>query len=193
MEETLNRHIGDVEQKREAAIYETNRTSLAGQLVDSGGPAKVFVLPWLPEDEMKQHADQQLAELRGILGEERWPLVQATLKEASLPQPKYSINLGSDSILGQSGQELSISVATDDKGTPTWSCAFSFGGMVGAGSGTLGMFLPEGDPNRTEGADKFAAGFSDALRQRAMAWLQEQAIARLGKKEKPRKGVGSDY
>jgi hypothetical protein len=47
------------------------------------------------------------------------------------------------------------------------------------------MFLPESNPNRTEGADKFAVGVSDALRQRAMAWLQEQAIARLGKGAKP--------
>jgi hypothetical protein len=93
--------------------------------------------------------------------------------------------VGSVSILNLGGQELSISLATDDKGTPTWSCGLSLGGLAGFGSGTLSMFLPEGDPNRTQGADKFADGFSEALRQRAMAWLQEQAIARLGKKEKP--------
>src|SRR2546422_3544913 len=46
----------------------------------------------------------------------------------------------------------------------------------------LSMFLPEGDPNRTEGADKFVSWCSNALRQRALAWLREQAVARLGKR-----------
>ena len=174
MEETLNRHIADVERKREAGIYETNRTS-SGQLLDPGVPAKVFVVPSLAEDEVKQRLDQLSAELRGILGEERWPLVQTRL----------DMNLGSERILSQLTQELAISVATDDKGTPTWLCLSSFLGMAGYQNGTLSMFLPEGDPNRTEGADKFGPGCSDALRQRGMAWLQEQAIARLGKGAKP--------
>ena len=43
-----------------------------------------------------------------------------------------------------------------------------------------------GDPNRTDGAGDFGRGFmSEALRQRALTWLQEQAIARLGKEAKP--------
>jgi hypothetical protein len=188
MEETLNRHFADVERKREAGIYETNRT-WSGQLVDPGLPAKVFVLPSLEEDEDKQLADQLLAELHGILGEDRWPLVQATLAPTpnySSGQPKYSVgNLAAESILRQSQQELSISLATNDRGIPIVSGTSSFGGMVGFEGGTLSMFLPEGDPNRTEGAEKFAASFSDALRQRAMAWIQEQAIARLGKGAKP--------
>ena len=174
LEETLHRHFADVERKREAGIYETNRTS-GGQLLDPGAPAKVFVVPSLAEDEVKQRLDQLLADLRGILGEERWPLVQTRL----------DMNLGSERILSQLSQELAISVATDDKGTPTWLCQSSFLGMAGYQTGTLSMFLPEGDPNRTEGADKFGPGCSDALRQRGMAWLQEQAVARLGKEAKP--------
>ncbi len=176
VEEMLNRNFADVERKREAGIYETNRNN------DAGVPEKVFGVPSL--DEAKQRADRLLTELRGILGEERWPLVQASLPDATLAQPRYSINTVPERILSQGGQELSISLATDDKGTPTWHYRISVGN-VGFGNGALSMFLPEGDPNKTEGADKFAAGFSDALRQRAMAWLQEQAIARLGKGAKP--------
>jgi hypothetical protein len=60
------------------------------------------------------------------------------------------------------------------------------GTITGFGSGALSMCLPEGDPNRTNGADDFLPSFlSNALRQRALAWLQEQAAARLGQKEKP--------
>jgi RNA polymerase sigma factor (sigma-70 family) len=175
LEETLHRHFADVERRREAGIYETNRNS-AGQVVDPARPAKLFVVPRLPEDEVKQRSDQLLAELRGILGDERWLLVQSGIS-------KYW--WGSESILSQLKQELGIELATDDKGTPRWLGLLSFGtGVTGFITGDLSMFLPEGDPNRTEGADKFADGLSDALRQRGMAWLQEQAIAGLGKKEK---------
>jgi hypothetical protein len=51
------------------------------------------------------------------------------------------------------------------------------------------MFLPEGDPNRPDGAQHTLFGgdyLSKPLRQRALAWLQEQATARLGKKEDQR-------
>jgi RNA polymerase sigma factor (sigma-70 family) len=176
LEETLHRHFTDVERKREVELYETNKLS-ATQLPDPDVAVKVFVVPTLPKDEMKQRLDQLLAEVRVILGEERWPLVQARSDRNS-----YG---GSERIVSQLKQELEISVKTDDKGTPTWSCGLSFGGGVGFQNGTLSMFLPQGDPNRTEGADRFAAGFSDALRQRAMVWLQEQAIARVGKGAKP--------
>jgi hypothetical protein len=57
---------------------------------------------------------------------------------------------------------------------------------VGNQSGALSMFLPEGDPNRTKGlAAGFAAGFSEPLRQRVSAWLQQEAATRLGSTEKP--------
>src|SRR5207247_8679593 len=128
--------------------------------------------------------DQMLGEVRGILGEERWPLLQARLKEKSDRGP-YSVGL--DSTLNQSGQYLMVWVETDEKGTPTMGLLLQ--GAVATGKhGALSMFLPEGDPNRTEGAQNTLLGsdyLSNALRQRAVAWLQEQAIARLGKKEKP--------
>jgi hypothetical protein len=77
-------------------------------------PETVFVVPSLPEDEVKERLDQLLAELRGILGEERWPLVQATLAQATLVKPGYTGYVASESILSQLKQELSISVAADD-------------------------------------------------------------------------------
>ena len=94
------------------------------------------------------------------------------------------------SSLTQTRQSLDVRVETDDRGTLTlW---FKLEGPVGSfGSGALSMFLPDGDPKRTTGGDEFLSphvqrGFlSNALRQRAVAWLQEQAITRLGEKEKP--------
>lgn len=51
----------------------------------------------------------------------------------------------------------------------------------------LSSFLPEGDPNRTPGIERFIKdslpAMSEPARQRVIAWLQEEAIARLGGKE----------
>ncbi len=172
VEETLHRHFADVEERLAAGIQETNQP-LSGRVVAS----VKFVLPGL-DDGAKQRTDQMLAEVRGILGKERWPLVQVRLER---PGVHSSDQL---STLHQSKQVLIVSVEIDDKGTP--KMGYSVGGAVAtAGSRPLSMFLPEGDPNRTDGKD-FAEGLlSSALRQRALAWLQEQAVARLGKEARP--------
>jgi hypothetical protein len=48
------------------------------------------------------------------------------------------------------------------------------------------MFLPQGDPNRTNGSEVDAGGIlSQAMREHVSQWLQEQAVARLGKGGKP--------
>src|SRR5207248_5947260 len=65
LEDTLHRHSADVEARLAAGIQETNEP-LRGRIVAN----KVFVLPDLG-DEAKQRADQMLAEVRRILGEER--------------------------------------------------------------------------------------------------------------------------
>ena len=172
VEETLHRHFADVEARLAAGIEETNEP-LSGRMVANA----VFALPELG-DEAKQHADQMLAELRGILREERWPLVHVRLNERRGGN-LYSSNL--HSILNQPKQHLLVWVETDDKGTPKMGFNLS-GALALGGTRALSQFLPEGDPNRTESADDFFKGYlSEALRQRALAWLQEQATARLGK------------
>ena len=83
-------------------------------------------------------------------------------------------------------QHLEAYVGTDTKAMPTWFCSFSAAGRSAYQNGALSMFLPEGDPNRTNGSADLGGGFlSEALRQRVLTWLQEQATARLGRKEKP--------
>jgi RNA polymerase sigma factor (sigma-70 family) len=177
VEAALHRHFAEVDERLAAGIYETN-TTRPGRIPDAAVAATVFVFPELG-DEAKQPADQRLPEVRRILGEERWPLVQVRLEDG----PGHSF-AGADlvSILNQSGQDLAVWVATDDKGTPTMGYSLS-GPIVGGGNEALSMFLPEGDPNRTDGVQNTIFGgdyLSKPLRQRALAWLQEQARARLG-------------
>jgi len=82
--------------------------------------------------------------------------------------------------------KFSVEVETDPSGKMRVICGSS-GMVVGVQpTAELSMFLPEGDSKRINNSDKFAAAILSAgLRQRVMAWLQEQAAARLGKGGKP--------
>jgi len=182
LEEALHRHFANVEERLAAGIYETNKPPGNG-FTGAAVATAVFVLPGLGE-EATQLTDHMLAEVHGILGEERWPLVQARFQK---PRSRYGLDLGNILNLGPNDltQELIVWVTIDDKGTPTMAANWS-GAVAGEQSGTLSRFLPESDPNRTDGADRFGgAPWSQALRQRGLAWLQEQAIARLGKGARP--------
>jgi hypothetical protein len=167
-------------------IQETNRALQRGEIA-----SRRFSLPALPDDDVKPLVVPLLAELRGILGEERWPLTQASLNRPGMGTLRSILDLKTG------GQELQIQVAADGK----WHMDLnrpSDGGVpkpkegqiysvntVGVQNGALSIFLPEGDPNRTEFSSVFAGGFSEPLRQRVSAWLQQEAAARAGKKEKP--------
>jgi len=186
VEDALRLHSGDLDRAREAGIYETNRTK-SGQQLATDETEKIFVLPAVPKDELKARGDRMLAELRGLLGEERWPLVEIRLQEKTHRGNSSSIDLRSILNLDskKTAEELSVTVSTDAKGTPTWTAAFSGGGWAGYQNGVLSTFLREGDPRRTNLSGEFGSGLSNGLRQRALTWLEEQATARLATKEKP--------
>jgi RNA polymerase sigma factor (sigma-70 family) len=173
LEEALQRDIADMEGRLGAGIYETNEPSRFTKAALAG---QVFVVPVLG-DEAKQLTDPMLAELHGIFGEERWPLVQTRLEK------NKGFEHGGMDCLDWNGRSLAVWVEADHKGTLKMGYIVS-GGIATYGSGALAMFLPEGDPNREDGFQNTIFGghfFSKPLRERALAWLQEQAIARLGK------------
>ena len=192
VETTINQYFADVEDKWATAIQETNRP-LSGSKV----AARLFILPVLAEGELKARSDQMLSDVRGIVGEERRALV-----EARPPDARRAYNTGNQrAMVVQKLLRLEVGVQADDKGRLTVGLDYSYGSnIVGKDGkvysdntvsffpgGALSMFLPEGDPNRTDGVDEFVANntISNVLRQRAVAWLQDEAIARLGRKEKP--------
>ncbi|MBI3850385.1 MAG: hypothetical protein HY298_08865 [Verrucomicrobia bacterium] len=188
VEAALRRHFADVEERVTAGIQETNLSS-GGSVV----ARRSFVLSPLPEDEMKPRRDQMLAEVRGVVGDERWPVVEARPPEAG-PRVPYSI-VGQNLPM-QSAESVEISLTTDPKGTLMVESTSSGGSpsvrgkysvnIVGYGGGPeLSLFLPEGDPSRAAELERFLPTVTSTLRQRVLAWLQEQATARLKKKENP--------
>lgn len=165
LEQTLQPHF-EVFEARRAGIYETNRPS--GYPIPATALAsKVIVFPGLNDDEEKQLKGQLYTDLADILREERCPRLRAYI---------------SDTVNDlTSRRELGIWVENGRKGTPTISFSLS-GALAGAGGGeALSKFLPSSDPNRTDGTDDFLPQLPEALRQRALVWLQEQATAGLGK------------
>jgi hypothetical protein len=166
VEETLHRHVADANARMAAGIIETNKPLEGSELA-----GKVFILPKF-DDEGQEREERTLAELREILGEERWSQMQArqdAFRELDIEGGLLRIDEGTSS--------LSAVVDIDESGTLIVYYTTS-GNPVTHGTKPLSMFLPEGDPNRTDGADDFGRNFlAEALRQRTIAWLQEQAIA----------------
>lgn len=178
VEETLHRHFTDVNAAMAARMSETNKP-LEGRQV----AGRVFALPEFDdefEDDKREREERTLAELRELLGDERWAQMQAR-------ENAYSeIGLKGALLRRQDGtSSLSVWVDIDESGTPTMGFT-TVGNPAAYGSEPLSMFLPEGDPDRTDGAENFGKGLlSEAFRQRAIPWLQQQAIARLRKNAKP--------
>src|SRR5262245_48100221 len=136
VEASLQRHLADVQARWAAGIQETNEP-LGGEVVTN----KVFVVPKLPEDEVKERQDQLLAELRGLLGEERWPLAEVRFQERrGVPQMIYS---GPQQLLGiliPEGQKIAVQVVISEKGPPK-AFVLTGGPQVGFASWELSMFL----------------------------------------------------
>lgn len=171
LEATLHRHFIGVEEKLAAGISETNTTS-PGRISNRALAATVFKVPELLGEEAKQMGKSMLADVRGLIGEQRWPIIEARLSRIT------SNNL--QNILSQSWDDLAIWVELDEKGRP--AMGYNLRGRI-ATTGTLPLsaFLPPNDSNKTVGADEFGRDFlSKTMRERALAWLQEQATARLG-------------
>ena len=199
MEKSLRRHFVDVEEQVTAGIQETN-LPLAG----SGNSGSVvmrrsFTLSALSEDEMKPRRGQMLAEVRDVVGSERWPVVEAKPPEAG---PRYPLITGGVAPMksGDSSESIEVWLETDSKGTITVGSTFDGSSsahpskysmnVVGYASAlNLSMFLPEGHPGRPADAEQGLKNFNPLvtgmLRQRVCAWLQEEAVARLSQKETP--------
>lgn len=183
VEDTLHRYLAEMEGRLAAGMYETNNPDIVSHW--PGGQAlggKVFGIHAMAEEDVKPRAERLLAEVRGMIGEERWPVVQVRLNG----QQGGRINSGNlssflDLDAGTMAQEIRLVVGTDAEGRSLWFGLISARGVAGYANGALSAFLPEGDPNRTGGADSFGGGLSKGLRQRAATWLQEQATARFGK------------
>lgn len=164
----------------DAAVQETNQP-VSGRVI----AARRFVLSGMVGD-AKASQDQVLAEIRNILGEERWPMVEVTLSEKR-GGGVVNYNLRHRMFSQEYAKAVTVTIAPGSEDSLYVLCSFSIGGMSGTVGAELSSFLPEGDPNRTKGADGFLSdgSVSLAIRQRIVAWLGKEATARFVRKEQP--------
>jgi RNA polymerase sigma factor (sigma-70 family) len=191
-------------------VYETNglasgRTLAAKEFKDQA-PGKVG-----PEAE--ERFAQMLADLRGFLGEDRWPALPARSRTGNC-------EVLNGMLLPRSNGSVSASVEKDENGIPqakwTWVGDVPIPGrvvaseededvdppgpagnrgpnvyslnMVGyvSGNAALSSFLPGGTPiQSTNIQGRVGAYARDAVRERMTAWFQEQAMAQSSGAEKP--------
>jgi RNA polymerase sigma factor (sigma-70 family) len=186
LEAVLQRHFAEVEATKATSVTETNMTMTKALWPDGRGLAARYFEAKVPGVVVKQRSDRLLSALRTALGEERWPQMDAFLEHSragvySTMNTRLTLNLDDF----QGSETLTVILGTDAQGKLLWNARGGNGGMTGSQGGTLSMFLPEGHPERAEGGQTLATHLSEGMRQRALAWLQEQAAAHLAKKETP--------
>jgi hypothetical protein len=174
LEAELQTHFAAMDGLIENHVCETNRGSLL-YIPPKAVASQVWTVPALG-DEVQTKADELEARLQETLGPERWPLVKAQLEMISTDSLRRILNLDAS----QNAQEVGVWISetggkqTVGSGWSSRGSSFSFDGA------DLGLFLPRGD----SGADRVeyigSRSLPSALTGRMMAWIQQQAVARLG-------------
>jgi hypothetical protein len=186
MEEALRAVFAEADAKVPDLIQETNGPSPNLRSAENTVAVRSFAFS-PPTAGLIPFEDRVLAQLHGLIGDDRWPLV-----EAKPPKANRVKGLVDPMILRDDNGALTVSVGVDIKLDPPSS--IPKGGVIPLNAVTmfgpfeLTMFLPVGDANRTAGIEGVIStldGVSHTAGQRALAWLQEQAVALLGKKENP--------
>jgi len=177
VEAALHTYYAAADQLMEASRYETNRGNfvhISSDAIDS----HVFGIPALG-DGMKQLGDALKASLQSDLGSQRWDLVQEELRNSGTDTLRQSLNLDTN----ERGQELAVWIQDHEgKLVAGFSFAQQEGFSFGLGGLLLSSFLPGQEVPKTniEGGGHYMEleQLPATLSRPALAWIQQQALAR---------------
>jgi len=197
LEDTLQR-VAELQRGEKAEVYERDNTPRGRMLA-----SRLFVNEPFGKagEEAEQRLTQMLTGIRGILGEERWPVLPARFKS-------INCDVWNRALIPAPSANIEAWVENDENGSPkarwTYSGEWPNSGtkppskskdgnvysvnVVGYQNGTaaLSAFLSDGDPKQTKAAANFdGVPAPEPVRQSVLTWLQKQAVARLDKKENP--------
>ena len=192
LEGTLQR-VAVLQAGEKAEVYELDNPVSGGVLA-----SRMFAdraLRGMAGAEAEQHLAQLVTEMRGILGDERWRVMPSRFRNVN-------VDLFNIALMPDPAATIEARVEVDTQGRPkaSWLCTGEAptptpppGGvysvnMVGSrkGSAPLSAFLPDADPDQRKQAADFGGIFTpEPIRRRVSEWFQEQAVLRLGRKEKP--------
>lgn len=182
VEDRLRKYFVGMDQLIDATIYETNRAS-GTRPPPVAVAAKIFHVPALGEG-AKESADRLTGELKTLLGEQRWPLVASQLDIQGTHTLQRVLGLKA----GHESQDVSVWIRPNDQGELTvgygWAGHGSAFSMDGAPlASVLTGEKPDGGPSAIDQVKM--NHLPDALTARIMAWIREQAEARLGQEFVP--------
>ncbi|HET7626142.1 MAG TPA: sigma-70 family RNA polymerase sigma factor [Verrucomicrobiae bacterium] len=181
IEDALSNHFETVNQLIEASAYETNKPTHAF-VPKSAIASEILFVPALG-DQVKASGDELETNLRNILGDERWPLVEKQLETGGTDTPRRVLNLDA----GKESQEIALWIQKNSEKFSVyygWSggySSFSSGGIA------LDLFLPGAAVPGGMDVWEFlgSRNLPDSLARRAKEWIENQATSRLGKEANP--------
>jgi RNA polymerase sigma factor (sigma-70 family) len=181
LEERLHNYFGEIDRLIKAGLVETNHFSQFIPPAAAVASANFYV-PALG-DEAKASADHLLGELKSVLGEQRWPVMESQLH----PHGTHTLSRILELDSADSPQQVSVWINTNSSGALTVSYQwFTTGTSFGSDGASLGALLPGANPQggRSPIQDVEGNALPGALTSRMLAWLQEQAQIRLGQESK---------
>jgi RNA polymerase sigma factor (sigma-70 family) len=176
LESALQKHFATVDGLAETAVVETNASQIhiPGKAIAS----QAWVVPALGE-QVKASADALQATLRNLLGQERWPVVQAQLK-AGDTQLRRVLNFDA----GERPQAMTVWLSEQNGKTTAFGWS-GLGAPFSSAGVSLDQFLPghplpvEAPPGTTPLECVGAQDLLPALTKRVQNWLEEQALRRV--------------
>ncbi len=177
-ETALHNYFAALDRLMQTNLYETNRERYVNPPAEALA-SQVWGLPALG-DEVKQRSDELQAALKAVLGDERWPLVAEQLRSSGTDTLRRILSL--DAV--DRGQEIAVWIQDRDGklvasyGWGDQSTMFSSGGLA------LNLFLPGADSAAGIRIEDYfdVRQLPTVLTQPALAWIRQQAEARLGTK-----------
>ncbi|MBE0545212.1 MAG: sigma-70 family RNA polymerase sigma factor [Verrucomicrobia bacterium] len=174
-EAALQKHLAAMDSLMESSRYETNSRSYSSLPRDAVA-SQVFALPALG-DAVKQSAEELQVTLQTVLGGERWPLLGEQSKSYGTHTLRRLLHLDA----GDQGQEMAVSIRDQDGklmayyGWRTQRSSFGPRGLA------LELFLPGAELpfGGTLEEELHVQDFPAALTRPALAWIRQQAEARL--------------
>lgn len=186
VEEALGQVFAEADAKVPDLIQETNQPSPSLRYAGNTVAVRSFAYS-PPAAGLKPFEDQVLVQLRDLIGEDRWSLVKAKPPEMARKHGTIvPVIQRDDQGTLKVFVNLEIILSPPSRSAP--NNVYPLNTVGSLGTFELSMFLPEGDANRTAGVEgliRSLDGVSHTAGQRALAWLQEQAVAQVGRKEKP--------
>lgn len=180
-EAALHDHFAGLDGLMEAKLYETNRVSHSN-LPANAAASRIFVVPALG-DAAVQQSEQLLSTLQTTLGEERWPLMAASLESHGTHTLRGILGLDA----AKQSQELAVWINEGEKGATAGYMWGSANSTFSTSGQALASFLPGADsPTATAATANFHANnLPEVMTSRMLVWLGQQAVARTGKEKQP--------